>query len=170
MLRDLWDPELLGLDREMHYHSCTSRLICRDGVYQLRKRLCRTTAWSLIRGRRMYLESLAMEEGVINSQLYDAHRSDGMREARLSLPLGHNRWMLIPYHSRADQEETDSDFRAAEMGGGGGGGVKKSDYRRSEAVSRDPKIVKSLKAQIDRATETAGPANDPAKPELQRSR
>ncbi|GJS82560.1 hypothetical protein Tco_0749101 [Tanacetum coccineum] len=34
MLRDLWDPELLGLDREMHYHLLFMRLRCLRFVYR----------------------------------------------------------------------------------------------------------------------------------------
>ncbi|GJY56266.1 hypothetical protein Tco_0455381, partial [Tanacetum coccineum] len=34
MLRDLWDPELLGLDREIHYHLMFMRLRCLRCVYR----------------------------------------------------------------------------------------------------------------------------------------
>ncbi|GJY53221.1 hypothetical protein Tco_0444885 [Tanacetum coccineum] len=43
MLRDLWDPKLLGLDREMHYHLLFMKLRCLRFVYRFRKRPRRTT-------------------------------------------------------------------------------------------------------------------------------
>ncbi|GJV69868.1 hypothetical protein Tco_1485377 [Tanacetum coccineum] len=56
MLRDLWDPELLGLGREMHYHLMFMRLRCLRFIYRF------------VRGRVVLLLVLDTRSGEIGTR------------------------------------------------------------------------------------------------------
>ncbi|GJR79400.1 putative reverse transcriptase domain-containing protein [Tanacetum coccineum] len=118
----------------------------------LRKRLCRTTHGSWMRGRGEFGSwccSASHESTGCTVKALPRALPFDKEEGRLSVPLGHGRWM--PVISRP--EETDSDFRAAE-----------NRLSEAEAVSRDPKDSEEPQGSDDRYKRQQGPAKDHAKP------
>ncbi|GJR27800.1 hypothetical protein Tco_1104032 [Tanacetum coccineum] len=91
MLRDLWDPELLGLDREMHYHLMFMRLRCLICVYRFVRGVS-LLLWSWIRGRESSAAGTARQVGPTTASA-DLYGFADMLEAapgrRMSRELGY---------------------------------------------------------------------------------
>ncbi|GJZ80782.1 hypothetical protein Tco_0645776 [Tanacetum coccineum] len=111
MLRDLWDPELLGLDKEMHYHLLSLEMRCLRCVYHLHAALGRQTSRELgygitdtwddlvgaiqeiapttLEGVNQRVTELAttvdQEDEIIYSQLDDARHDRALLRARVNM-------------------------------------------------------------------------------------
>ncbi|GJR27734.1 reverse transcriptase domain-containing protein [Tanacetum coccineum] len=158
MLRGLWDPELLGLDREMPYLSETEMLrcdTCDDRVGAIRD--CTTTLEG-VNQRVIELSSTAdQEDEIIYSQLDDARYDRALLRARVNRldsdrPFHRRTALLIEeggsYHVPLGSRSWMPVIRAV---------IYRSDESRlseAEAVSRDPKDSEEPQGSDDRATET----------------
>ncbi|GJU67179.1 hypothetical protein Tco_1253438 [Tanacetum coccineum] len=151
MLRDLWDPELLGLDREMHYHL----RFMRDEIPEMWFTLRSNPGDCTIHPRRgaTMPDVTTLLEGIGHStETQPVLMAGGGPDDHRA--LGHSRWILA---IRRTPRAYYSGLRAAE-----------SRPSETETLSRDIKDSEEPQDANDRASETAGPVGS-AEPEYQRS-
>ncbi|GJV81180.1 hypothetical protein Tco_1517050 [Tanacetum coccineum] len=161
MLMDLWDPELLGLGREMHYrndHLMIMNLRCLLCL-PLRKRLCRTTPGPGYEVGESSAAGTARRVGPTTARTDRYGFADTLEAApgrRMSRELG--------YGIRDTWDDLRDEIIYSQL-----------DDERMTELYLDPerqlvetlKIVKSLKAQMTELQRQQGPAKDPAEPEHQ---
>ncbi|GJR61569.1 putative reverse transcriptase domain-containing protein [Tanacetum coccineum] len=174
MLRDLWDPELLGLDREMHYHLRYDDLRCLRCCLSVHKsrvyypgpgyEVGESSAVCTVGRDRPFHRRTAilMDE---EARLSRAAWAQSMDACDQTVPRGYNLDYVQGQQSEITELQAADRRRQTVITD-----LLKTDYRRQRQLVEALKIVKSLKTQMIDLQRQQGPRADlahPAEPELQ---